>query len=95
MSADNEIAILEMREEGKFYVAMILGCPGVEEVECNEEWHKRIKKTARREKRIFDTYADAFDNAQAYLKEMVEEEGCPVEYGITSYKVPHVPWEER
>lgn len=89
MSADNEIAILEIKKEKKYYVAVILGCPSVDEVVHDEKWHKKIKKIARSEKRVFNTYGDASDNARTYMDEMIEEEGCPVEYGITFYSVPN------
>ena len=94
MSADNEIAILHMKDEKKYYVAMVLGCPSIEEVECDETWQKEIKDKAIRDKRVFDNRDDAFDSAIAFVKEE-EEDGGYVEYGITSYTVPHVPSEER
>jgi len=97
MSADNEIAILEMRKEGKYYVAMIQGCPSSQEVELESDpsgYQKEIIEHAKRDERVFDTYEEASNNATAYEREIYNE-GMPLEYGVTFYSVPYVPSEEK
>ena len=83
MSADNEVSVLH--KNGKYYVAMIFGCPSTEEVEQSEDWHKDFVEQAIRKDNVFDTLDEALEQVERIVDE-VEDEGGYVEYGTVVYE---------